>query len=92
MQVGAGFTKTTKETNRTYISIVLNKELKIINPNLYELLDKCFISLYFVPENERKTEKSPAWILDISEKTEKKDKDLTENSETDLLKPQEIPF
>ena len=99
MQIGAGFTKLTKETSRTYISIVINKELKAINPCLKDIIENNFISLYFVPENDRKNEKSPAWILDISEKPEKKDNDLTENSaETDILKPQqekikeEIPF
>ena len=91
MQIGAGFTKTTKESNRTYISIVLNKELGIINPNLYKLLENCFISLYFVPEDERKNDKSPSWIVDISEKekTVKKDKNQIEN---EIIGEREIPF
>lgn len=91
MQIGAGFTKTTKESNRTYISIVLNKELEIINPNLSKLLENCFISLYFVPEDERKSDKSPSWIVDISEKekTLKKDKNQIEN---EIIGEKEIPF
>lgn len=91
MQIGAGFTKSTKETNRTYISIVINKELKTINPCLKEFIENNFISLYFVPENDRKNEKSPAWILDISEKEKNTKKDKKQN-ESELISEEEIPF
>lgn len=91
MQIGVGFTNTTKESGRTYISIVINKELGIINPNLYKLLEDCFIALYFVPEDNRKNDNSPSWIVDISEKEKNTKKDKKQN-ESELISEEEIPF
>lgn len=74
MKIGNGWTKTT-EAGETYISISLDEIFGAWLP----FLKKCFITLWHIPKDERKTENSPSWVLDIKVKKDKtEEKNVTE--------------
>lgn len=91
MKIGAGWTKTKKETNETYISICLDEVFGVIFPPLRFIIKDCFLTLRHIPQSDRKSENSPGWSLNI---TIKKDKDKNQNvSESEeLISEEEIPF
>lgn len=72
IKIGSGFTNTT-EDGKTFISISLFNVLGVIFPFLKPIVERCFITLWFIPQENRKNEKSPAWDLVIDEKKEKKE-------------------
>lgn len=75
MKIGNGWTKTT-EKGETYISISLDEVFGAWLP----FLKNCFITLWHIPKEERKSENSPSWTLNISIKKEKN----TENTPDDV--------
>lgn len=76
MRIGYGWTKTT-EKGATYISISLDKIFGAWLP----FLEKCFLTLFHIPKEERKNENSPSWVVDLSVKKEKQE---TENIPDDV--------
>lgn len=66
MKIGSGWTKNT-DNGDTYISIALDEVIE----NLFPQLKDCFINLWFVKQEDRKGENSPAWSVNLSAKKEK---------------------
>lgn len=73
MKIGHGWTKTT-ESGATCITIALDEVLGFMFPFLKIILEKCFITLWHIPKEERKDENSPSWSVNITVKREKKEK------------------
>lgn len=84
MKIGNGWTKNT-EDGKTYISISLDDTLCEVFPQLKAIEQNCFMTLFNIPKEERKTENSPGWVLNVDKKRNKK-----ESSE--LIQEEEIPF
>ncbi len=66
MNAGYGWTKTT-EDGKTYISISLDE----IFGAWFPFLNKIYITLWHIPKDERKSEKSPNWVLKFGLKKDK---------------------
>lgn len=79
MKIGNGWTKTT-ENGDTYISISLDEIFGAWLP----WLKNCYITLWHIPKDERKSENSPSWTLNISLKKEKQ-QDNTADDVPDFL-------
>lgn len=81
MKIGNGWTKTT-ENKETYITIALDEALGVMFPLLKPLLKDCFITLWHIPKDERKSDNSPSWSVNITVKKEQKE--TAETPEEDL--------
>ena len=68
MKIGSGWTKET-EDKKIYISVSLNE----IFGEWFPFLKKCFITIWHIPEEERKNENSPNWTISLNIKKEKQD-------------------
>lgn len=79
MKIGNGWTKTT-ENGDTYISISLDEIFGAWLP----WLKNCYITLWHIPKDERKSENSPSWTLNINAKKEKQ-QDNTADDVPDFL-------
>lgn len=66
MKIGSGWTKNT-ENGDTYISIALDEVIETICPQLKD----CFINLWFIKQEDRKGDNSPAWSVNLSAKKDK---------------------
>lgn len=73
MRIGSGWTKTT-DNGDTYISVALDEVIG----ELYPQLKGCYINLWHIKQEDRKSENSPAWSMSLSVKTEKEDKKVTD--------------
>lgn len=60
MKIGNAWTKTSDD-GQTYISVALDEVI----------LEKCFVNLWRIPQEERKNENSPGWAVNLSAKKEK---------------------
>lgn len=59
--MGYGKTKTRQDNNETYISGFFTDEFLSLCPQLKDFR----IILNFIPEEKRKSEKSPSWAIEI---------------------------
>lgn len=66
MKIGSGWTKNT-ENGDTYLSIALDEVIT----ELYPQLKGCFINLWHVKKEDRKSENSPSWTVSLSVSKEK---------------------
>nr|DAS99161.1 MAG TPA: Protein of unknown function (DUF736) [Caudoviricetes sp.] len=65
MRIGNAWTKTT-EDGQTYISVALDEVVL----EQYPFLKNCFITLWHIPQEDRKKESSPGWTINLSAKKE----------------------
>jgi hypothetical protein len=65
MKIGSGWTKTTNDGD-TFISVSLDETLEVLYPQLKD----CFITLWHVKQEDRKSETSPSWTVSLSVKKE----------------------
>ena len=83
MRIGSAWTKNTDD-GKTFISVALDEVVIALFPELKDFN----ISLGHIPAEERRTENSPAWGINISPK---KNKANTEQTTPDATN-EEIPF
>lgn len=69
MKIGSGWTKNT-ENGDTYISIALDEVLEELCP----ALKNCYINLWHVKKEDRKSDNSPSWTVSLNVKGEKEEK------------------
>ena len=72
MKIGSGWTKTA-ESGDTYISIALDEVIGGLCPGL----KNCYINLWHVKKEDRKSDNSPSWAVSMSLKQEKEDNEIT---------------
>lgn len=88
MNIGSGFGGET-EKGKKYINIALDKALLELVPALKNVS----LTLWFVPKDERKSEKSPNWTLSAREPFVKDDSKKEEtSSQSESVDDEEIPF
>lgn len=85
MNIGAGFQGQTEKEKRQFISIALDKAIIAMYPQLKDVR----FTLWFVPKDERKSEKSPQFTLVMTEAFKFDDK---KPKEENLIKDEDIPF
>lgn len=85
MNVGSGFSGTTEKEKKQYISISFDKGLLALFP----FLKNVKLTLWYVPKDERKSDKSPAWRLSMDEPYKPQE---TSQSSGDMPTDEEIPF
>lgn len=86
MNIGSGFGGKT-DNGKDYISIALDKSILALFP----FLKSVKFTLWFVPADERKSDKSPNWTLSMREPMEKKETAQNAGQEQ-LVNDEEIPF
>lgn len=85
MQIGSGFSGQTEKEKKQYISLTFDKGLLALCP----FLKNVKLTLWYVPQDERKSEKSPGWRLSMDEPYIPKEQTTSDSS--DIL-AEEIPF
>lgn len=86
MQIGSGFSGQTEKEKKQYISLSLDKGLLALCPILRDVK----LTLWYVPKDERKSEKSPAWRLSLDEPY--KPQEQTQSQSSEMAGSEEIPF
>lgn len=76
MRIGNGWTKTTDKKD-TYISTAIDEAILELYPQLKNLN----ITLWHIKAEDRKSELSPQWTINIKLKKEKTDKEEVQNDE-----------
>lgn len=84
MQIGSGFSGQTEKEKKQYISLSFDKGLLALCP----ILNNVKLTLWYVPKDERRSEKSPAWRLSLDEPY--RPQEQTQSSEE--IADEEIPF
>lgn len=88
MNVGSGFSGMTEKEKKQYISIALDKGIVALFP----ILKNVKLTLWYVPKEERKSEKSPSWRLSLDQIFRPQNAQ-TEASTTEVAtSDEEIPF
>ena len=87
MQIGYAYSGTSKN-GKTYISIRFDKGVLALIP----ILNNIRLTLWFISKENRKSEKSPSWSLELSEPWEKEDKKSEKNEEILEIYDEEIPL
>ena len=93
MRIGSAWTKTSEEKKKTYLSVALDDVVLELFPQLKE----CSISLSYISPEDRKSDKSPAWYINLSKKSSENKKTETAATEAAVkeeaeISEDEIPF
>lgn len=87
MNIGSGFSGQTEKEKKQYISLSFDKGALALIPALKNVK----LTLWYVPKDERKSEKSPAWRLSLDEAYKPQEQtSVTESS--DVITDEEIPY
>lgn len=84
MNIGSGFSGQTEKEKKQYISIAFDKAIL----SLFPILKDVKLTLWYVPKDERRSEKSPAWQLSMTEPYKPSEEKASEDTVTD----EEIPY
>ena len=87
MQIGYAYSGTSKN-GKTYISIRFDKGVLALIP----ILNNIRLTLWFISKENRKSEKSPSWSLELSEPWEKEEKKSEKNDEISEISDEELLF
>lgn len=90
MRIGNGWTKTTQDGN-TFISTSLDDAFLQICPQL----KGCNLTLSHIKAEERKSENSPGWNINLSirrDRTERAAEQSADNNNAAMITDEEIPF
>ena len=61
MKIGSGWTRTQKETGKQFISVSLDAEFK----ELFTQFKNCNLLLSYIDPQNRSSDKSPAWTVNL---------------------------
>lgn len=83
MNIGSGFSGTTEKEKKQYISIAFDKTIL----SLFPFLKNIKLTLWYVPKEERNSDKSPAWRLSLTETyiPKKETEDVPADNEEEIL-------
>lgn len=84
INLGNGFSGKTEE-GKQYITLALDESILALFP----LLSMVTIKLWYVPQDERRSEKSPGWRLVLAIKKNREEKPA---SDTNTVSEEDIPF
>ena len=87
MNIGSGFSGQTEREKKQYISISFDKGVLALCP----ILKNIKLTLWYVPKEERKSEKSPSWRLSLDEAYKPQEKTSAAES-SDIITDEEIPY
>lgn len=79
MNIGSGFNGQTEKEKKQYINIAFDKTILALFPILKDVR----LTLWYVPKDERRSEKSPAWQLNMTEPYKPSEEKASEDAVTD---------
>lgn len=89
INAGCGWTKSNEKDDSTYISGFLSEDIKSLFPNL----SKYSFVLRYIKEGNRKSEKSPHWLMDFYIPLETNEQTKSEPGiPQDIIPKEKVPF